>query len=155
MQLPYLVLFNRLQGVSSGQVRVERIEDQECLVIREQIEDRTYETVFYVQAGQLMELLRQADKPVDLSAGERLAASDPIRFELQGSQLRLQWQREAGTAALSLELKEGAEDVYKRQDQGFLKLLFQLVKKRFSIPAFCGQRRPLRNEDVYKRQVWF
>ena len=56
-----------------------------------------------------MELLRQADKPVDLSAGERLAASDPIRFELQGSQLRLQWQREAGTATLSLELKEGAE----------------------------------------------
>ena len=100
VQLPYLVLFNRLQGVSSGQVRVQRIEDQECLVIREQIEDRTYETVFYVQAGQLMELL---------SAGERLAASDPIRFELQGSQLRLQWQREAGTAALSLELKEGAE----------------------------------------------
>ena len=109
VQLPYLVMFNRLQGVSSGQVRVQRIEDQECLVIREQIEDRTYETVFYVQAGQLMELLRQADKPVDLSAGERLAASDPIRFELQGSQLRLQWQREAGTAALSLELKEGAE----------------------------------------------
>ena len=90
-------------------VPVQRIEDQECLVIREQIEDRTYETVFYVQAGQLMELLRQADKPVDLSAGERLAASDPIRFELQGSQLRLQWQREAGTAARSLELKEGAE----------------------------------------------
>ena len=78
-------------------------------MIREQIEDRTYETVFYVQAGQLMELLRQADKPVDLSAGERLAASDPIRFELQGSQLRLQWQRDAVTPALSLQLKEGAE----------------------------------------------
>ena len=65
--------------------------------------------MFYVVAGELLEVLRQAEKPVDVSAGERLAASDPIRFELQGSQLRLQWQREAGTAALSLELKEGAE----------------------------------------------
>ena len=37
-------------------------------------------------------------------------------------------------------------DIHDHQDQGFLKLLFQLVKKRFSIPAFCGQRRPLRNE---------
>ena len=63
VQLPYLVLFNRLQGVRGDQVRVQRIGDQECLMIREEIDGRTYETVFYVQEGQLMELLMGANRP--------------------------------------------------------------------------------------------
>ena len=109
VQLPYLVLFNRLQGVRGDQVRVQRIGDQECLMIREEIDGRTYETVFYVQEGQLMELLMGANRPLDLSAGEKLAASAPIRFELQGSSLQVQWQGESGIATLSLELKECAE----------------------------------------------
>lgn len=39
VQLPYLVLFNRLQGVRGDQVRVQRIGDQECLMIREELTD--------------------------------------------------------------------------------------------------------------------
>ena len=107
------VTIERCASFYQRMLREQRQDDQVQLpylvLIREEIDGRTYETVFYVQEGQLMELLMGANRPLDLSAGEKLAASAPIRFELQGSSLQVQWQGESGIATLSLELKEDAE----------------------------------------------
>lgn len=110
VQLPYLVLFNRLQNVPADQVAVQEFAGTECLVIREEIDGRLYETLFYYQNGALMELLTGTDRERDLTAGEILAASKPLRFELENDRLQVRWQNDQGpSAALSLILKGGAE----------------------------------------------
>ncbi|MFR9255498.1 MAG: hypothetical protein ACLVJ6_08360 [Merdibacter sp.] len=103
VQLPYLVLFNRLQGVSSGQVRVQRIEDQECLVIREQIEDRTYDGVLCSGWPDNGTCGRRTN-----GGSERRGGLGTDRSAERRSPAAL-CRKGSGTAALGLELKEGAE----------------------------------------------
>ena len=110
VQLPYLVLFNRLQNVPADQVTVREWAGTECLVIQEEIEGRTYETLFYYQNGALMELLTGTEHELNLTAGEILVSSQPLSFELESDRLQVRWQNDQGpSATLSLILKGGAE----------------------------------------------
>ena len=102
VQVPYLYLFTRLHGQTPDNVEIRTVQDSECLVIREQVDQRRFETLIYAREGSLYELLMEEGRPVDLAYGERISAVQELHFELEQAMLQVH----IGSDTLSIALKE-------------------------------------------------
>ena len=84
VQVPYLYLFTRLHGQTPDNVEIRTVQDSECLVIREQVDQM------------------EEGRPVDLAYGERISAVQELHFELEQAMLQVH----IGSDTLSIALKE-------------------------------------------------